>query len=91
MIVSKISRGEDYWFHTQNTPGSHILLKVPDSNEPDEKTIYECCKLAKKYSSAKDSTKAGVIYTKRKFLKKPPAANLGYVTYKNEKEIIVSE
>ena len=91
LIVSKISRGEDYWFHTQNTPGSHILLKVPDSNEPDEKTIYECCKLAKKYSSAKDSTKVGVIYTKRKFLKKPPAANLGYVTYKNEKEIIVGE
>lgn len=91
LIVSKISRGEDYWFHTQNTPGSHILLKVTDSNEPDEKTIYECCKLAKKYSSAKESTKVGVIYTKRKFLKKPPGANLGYVTYKNEKEIIVSE
>lgn len=89
MIVSKLSRGEDYWFHTQNCAGSHILLKVPDSNEPDEKTIYECCKLAKKYSTAAESTKIGVIYTKRKNLKKPPKANLGYVTYKNEKEIIV--
>ena len=88
-IVSKISHGEDYWFHVQNAPGSHVLLKVPDSNEPDEKTIYECCKLAKKYSSASESAKAGVIYTKRKFLKKPPGANLGYVLYKNEKEIIV--
>ena len=28
IIVSKISRGEDYWFHTQNCAGSHILLKV---------------------------------------------------------------
>lgn len=90
-IVSKVSHGEDYWFHVQNAPGSHILLKVPDSNEPDDNIIYECCKLAKKYSTAKDSTKAGVIYTKRKFLKKPPGANLGYVIYKNEKEIIVSE
>lgn len=91
IIVSKISRGEDYWFHTQNCAGSHILLKVPDSNEPDEETIYECCKLAKQYSTAKNSTKIGVIYTKRKFLKKPPKANLGYVTYKNEKEIIVGD
>lgn len=89
LIVSKLSRGEDYWFHAQNTPGSHILLKVSDSNEPDNETIYECCKLAKKYSTAKDSTKAGVIFTKRKFLKKPPASPLGYVTYKNEQEIIV--
>ena len=69
----------------------HILLKVPDSNEPDDSTIFECCKLAKKYSSASESTKAGVIYTKRKFLKKPPGANLGYVIYKNEKEIIVGD
>lgn len=91
MIVSKLSRGEDYWFHTQNCAGSHILLKVNDSTEPDERTIYECCKLAKQYSTASKSTKIGVIYTKRKFLKKPPAANLGYVTYKNEKEIIVGE
>lgn len=89
MIVSKLSKGEDYWFHTQNCAGSHILLKVTDSNEPDEQTIYECCKLAKKYSTASESTKIGVIYTKRKYLKKPPKANLGYVIYKNEKEIIV--
>lgn len=91
LIISKISRGEDYWFHTQNTPGSHILLKVPDSNEPSDETLYECCKLAKKYSSASNSKKVGVIFTKRKFIKKPPAAPLGYVIYKNEQEIIVSE
>ena len=40
-------------------------------------------------SRAKDSAKAGVIYTKRKYLRKPPGAALGYVTYKNEKEIII--
>lgn len=89
MIVSKLSSPEDIWFHTQNCPGSHILLKVKNNKTPDEKTIYECCKLAKQYSSASQNTKIGVIYTKRKFLKKPPKANLGYVTYKNEQEIIV--
>ncbi|MCR5266723.1 MAG: NFACT family protein [Cyanobacteria bacterium RUI128] len=88
-IVSKTSSPDDYWFHVQNTHGSHVLLKIEDSREPDDKTILECCRLAKRYSSASNDTKAGVIYTKRKFLKKPPKANLGYVTYKNEKEIIV--
>ena len=90
LIVSKLSSPDDIWFHTQNCPGSHILLKIPDSNKPNEDVIYECCKLAKKYSSASKSTKIGVIYTRRKFLKKPPKTNLGYVIYKNEKEIIVS-
>ena len=85
-IVSKLSKDEDFWFHTRDCAGSHILLRC---ETPSDKLIFECAKLAKKYSKGSQSSKVGVIYTKRKFLKKPPAANLGYVTYKNEKEIIV--
>ena len=88
-IVSKLSRDEDFWFHTRTCAGSHVLLRVENGVEPDEETIFECAKLAKANSSAKNSSKVGVIYTKRKFLKKPPGANLGYVIYKNEKEIII--
>ena len=85
-IVSKLSKDEDFWFHTRDCAGSHILLRCEN---PSDNLIFECAKLAKKYSKGSQSSKVGVIYTKRKFLKKPPAANLGYVTYKNEKEIIV--
>lgn len=85
-IVSKLSKDEDFWFHTRDCAGSHILLRCEN---PSDRLIFECAKLAKKYSKGSQSSKVGVIYTKRKFLKKPPAANLGYVTYKNEKEIIV--
>lgn len=85
-IVSKLSKDEDYWFHTHGCAGSHVLLKC---TEPTDKLIFECAKLAKEYSSAKLTSKVGVIYTKCKYLKKPPKAPLGYVTYKNEEEIIV--
>jgi len=88
-IVSKLSRDEDIWFHVHNCAGSHVLLRVEAGQEPTDEVIFECAKLAKEHSVGKDSSKVGVIYTKRKFLKKPPAANLGYVIYKNEKEIIV--
>lgn len=87
-IISKLSKDEDYWFHTKLCAGSHVLLKAKDV-EPDEKTLFECCKLAKLYSSAYQSSKVGVIYTKRKYIKKPPASPLGYVIYKNEKEILI--
>lgn len=86
-IVSKLSKDEDYWFHTQGCAGSHVLLKCA---APTDELIYECAKLAKNYSSAKLSSKVGVIYTQRKHIKKPPKAPLGYVTYKNEQEIIIS-
>lgn len=85
-IVSKLAKDEDFWFHTKDCPGSHVLLKC---SEPSDELIFECAKLAKKYSSGSNSSKVGVIYTKRKYLRKPPGSNLGYVTYKNEKEILV--
>lgn len=85
-IVSKLSKEEDYWFHTHGCAGSHVLLKCA---EPSEELIYECAKLAKEFSSAKLSSKVGIIYTKRKYLKKPPKAPLGYVTYRNEEEIVI--
>ncbi len=84
-IVSKLADDEDLWFHVHNCAGSHVLLK--SENITDE-LILRCAKLAKDYSTAKNS-KAGVIYTKRKYLRKPPGTKLGYVTYKNETEIII--
>ena len=85
-IISKLASDEDLWFHVHNCAGSHILLKT--QNITDE-LILKCAKLAKEYSSVKDSSKIGVIYTRRKYLRKPPASALGYVTYKNEKEIVL--
>ena len=87
-IVSKLAKDDDYWFHTRLCAGSHVLLKVKEK-EPSEEVIFECCKLAREHSSASQPSKVGVIYTKRRFIKKPPAAPLGYVIYKNEKEVLV--
>lgn len=85
-IVSKLAKDEDFWFHTKDCAGSHVLLKCA---EPTDEIILKCAELAKKYSSGSLSSKVGVIYTKRKYLRKPPRANLGYVTYKGEKEIVI--
>ena len=79
-IVSKLAKDDDYWFHTRLCAGSHVLLKT-NGIEPKEDVIFECCKLARKYSSASQPSKVGVIYTRGKYLRKPPAAPLGYVTY----------
>lgn len=85
-IISKLASDEDLWFHVHNCAGSHVLLKTQTLTDD---LILKCAKLAKEYSTGKNSSKVGVIYTKRKYLRKPPGANLGYVTYKNEKEIII--
>lgn len=88
-IISKLAKDEDMWFHSHNCSGSHVLLKLPNGEEPDDELIFECAKLAKNNSQGANSSKISIIYTRAKNLRKPPAANLGYVTYKNEKEIII--
>lgn len=85
-IVSKLADEDDLWFHVHNCAGSHVLLK---SQNITDDMILRCANLAKEYSAVKNSTKVGVIYTRRKYLRKPPGANLGYVTYRQEKEILV--
>lgn len=87
-IISKLAKDNDYWFHTRLCAGSHVLLKT-NGIEPNENILYECCKIARQYSSANQPSKVGVIYTLAKNLRKPPAAPLGYVTYKNEKEVLI--
>lgn len=85
-IISKLAKDEDLWFHTRTCAGSHVLLK---GQHPPDEIILKCAQLAKVNSSASNSSKIGVIYTKSKYLRKPPKANLGYVTYREEKEIII--
>lgn len=85
-IISKLAKDNDWWFHTHNCAGSHVLLKCEALTD---ELIFNCAKLAKEYSTASQTSKIGVIYTQRKNIKKPPKAPLGYVIYKGEEEIIV--
>ena len=89
-LISKIASSEDLWFHGQNFPSSHVILKIPNNKkEPTPDVLEFCAKLTKENSKARDGGKAAIIMTKRKNLKKPPNTYLGYVTYKNEIEIVI--
>ena len=89
-LYSKISSPEDVWFHTLNTPGSHIIVKNNESKRIlKDTTILKIAKLAKEYSTAKSSTKVPVVYTLRKYIKRPNNTKSGFVVYKNETEIVV--
>ncbi len=89
-LISKVAQGEDLWFHGLNYPSAHIILKIPNNKkEPSKEIIEYCAKLTKENSKASSGGKASIIMTKRKNLKKPPNTYPGYVTYKNEIEIVI--
>nr|WP_277875333.1 NFACT RNA binding domain-containing protein [Alkalinema sp. FACHB-956] len=74
----------DLWFHTQEIPGSHVLLRIPPGSVPDEADLQFAADLAAYYSQARQSEQVPVIYTQPKHVYKPKGAKPGTVIYKQE-------
>lgn len=79
-LTFKIANNSDWWFHTKEVHGSHVIVKT-EGKELTDKTYEEAASLAAYYSQARDSVKVTVDYTQRKNLKKPPGSAPGYVIY----------
>ncbi|HSA05643.1 MAG TPA: NFACT RNA binding domain-containing protein [Candidatus Gastranaerophilales bacterium] len=88
--ILKNSSPEDLWLHVQNIPGSHVIIKTQKDKEIPETTLHEAVYIAGWHSQAKTSSNAPVVYTKRKFVKKPSGAKPGFVIYAHEKTLWVN-
>ena len=84
-ITFGLATGKDIWFHSKNIPGSHVIvkLKAEDRGMEDvpDSVFEEAASLAAFYCSSGDTKKVEIDYTERKYLKKPPQSNPGYVIY----------
>ncbi|USR92237.1 NFACT family protein [Phormidium yuhuli AB48] len=74
----------DLWFHTQEIPGSHVLLRLPPGTQPDAKDLQFAADIAAYYSRARDSDAAPVVYADPKYVYKPKGAKPGMAIYKHE-------
>ena len=79
-LTFHIASANDMWFHAKKAPGSHVIVRRNRDEELPDATYLEAARLAAYYSSV-ESDKVEIDYTERKNLKKPPAANPGYVIY----------
>ena len=74
----------DLWFHTQEIPGSHVLLRLEPGAVASELDLQFTADLAAYYSQARESEQAPVIYTEPRHVYKPKGAKPGMVIYKQE-------
>jgi predicted ribosome quality control (RQC) complex YloA/Tae2 family protein len=89
-LTLKIARGEDYWFHVHGAPGSHVVLRRgKGKNEPSKQTLAEVASWTAFYSQARNAGKVPVIYTLKKYVRKPRGVPPGTVTCEREKMIMV--
>lgn len=80
----------ELWFHTQQCPGSHVVMKFPNKSfEPSQFEIEETAAIAAYFSKAKSDSLVPVIYTQRRHVRKPRKAKAGLVTVEREKSVMV--
>jgi len=86
----KFARPNDLWFHAQDVPGSHVLLRRKEKKtEPSDVDIKEAAKVAAYFSKARGEKKAKVIYTQVKYVRKPKGGKPGLALVEKEKTILV--
>lgn len=85
-ITHKLANKDDYFFHVQNIPGSHTIVKTKNLTK---ELIELAGTIAAYYSSYRNATNVCVDYTLIKFVKKVPGMKGSFVTYKKQKSIFV--
>lgn len=88
-ISVKVAAPEDYWFHVRGMPGSHVLLRSLNGQEPDKRLQETAAAVAAWHSKARNGGVTAVSMTKAKFVSKPGGVKDGTVYIKNEKVLKV--
>lgn len=87
LLTFRIAGDYDLWFHTQEIPGSHGLLRLEPGTAAEEADLQFAANLAAYYSRARQSEQVPVVYTEPKYVYKPKGAKPGMVVYKQERII----
>ena len=88
-LTLKTAAKSDIWLHTQNIPGSHVIIAA-NGTMPSEQTILEAAQLAAWHSKAQQSAQVPVDYCLVKYVKKPVGAKPGMVIFTNQRTLYVT-
>ena len=85
----KVAQSEDWWFHADKVPGSHVILRAKAGEEPSAETLRKAAAVAGYHSKAR---KAGIIpihCTRARYVSKPRGVKTGTVNVKHGKTLKV--
>ncbi len=84
-LTFRLAGDYDLWFHAQEIPGSHVLLRLKPGSVPDEADLQIAADLSAYYSRSRQSDQVPIVYTEPKHVYKPKGAKPGIAIYKQER------
>ncbi len=88
MLTFQVARRNDWWFHANDVPGAHVILKKPEG-EVTEEDLYRGAALAAWFSFAREGGKVPVDTTEVANVKRIPGGMPGRVSYTYQRTIMV--
>ncbi len=90
LVTFGLASAHDLFFHVKGVPGAHVILKRDSGeiNVPEEDIVF-AARLALKHSKKSMDGKGDVLFTQRKYVKKPSGGKTGLVVVEKEEIIPV--
>jgi predicted ribosome quality control (RQC) complex YloA/Tae2 family protein len=87
-ITFRRANAEDLWLHVRNVAGAHVVI-IGGGREIPDSTIRRAALLAAQYSQARGESRADVIVTQRKNVRRVRGGKPGMVTVREERIVRV--
>jgi predicted ribosome quality control (RQC) complex YloA/Tae2 family protein len=85
----KIAEPDDWWFHADKVPGSHVILRAKPDAEPGRETLRQAAAVAAYHSKARSAGMTPVHCTRARYVTKPHGAKPGTVNVSRGKVLKV--
>jgi len=85
----EVAQPDDWWFHVDKVPGSHVVLRAKPNDEPSRETLRQAAAIAAYHSKARSAGIIPVHWTRARFVTKPRGAKAGTVSVKRGKVLKV--
>lgn len=79
LLSTEVARPDDWWFHADKVPGSHVILRAKADVEPARETLRQAAAVAAYHSKARKAGSAPVNCTRARYVTKPRGAKTGTV------------
>lgn len=89
LLTLKFAHKDDLWLHAKGVSGSHVIIKHKPQLPFPEPVISFAASIAAHYSSSAGAEWVPVIYTPKKYVRKPKGAHAGQVAVEREEIILV--
>jgi predicted ribosome quality control (RQC) complex YloA/Tae2 family protein len=89
VLTQKHANKNDIWLHARDMAGSHVVIRTKAGQTVPVDVLEYAASLAAYFSKGRTDSLCPVIYTEKKFVRKPKGAAPGKVVVEKEKTLLV--